>query len=68
MGIAIVAITVVRQSRMKSKIVADTRTPASSRWNFTSSIDFLTNRDWSRMISVTMSFGAASPRRSRAAT
>ena len=51
-GIASVAITVVRQSRMNSRIVAETSTPASSRWNFTSSIDFLMNRDWSRMISV----------------
>ena len=56
-GIASVAITVVRQSRMNSRIVAETSTPASRRWNFTSSIDFLMNRDWSRMISVSMSGG-----------
>ena len=44
-GIASVAINVVRQSRMKSRIVADTSTAASRRWNLTSSIDFLINRD-----------------------
>ena len=58
-GIASVAITVVRQSRMNSRIVAETSTPASSRWNFTSSIDFRMNRDWSRMTSVVMSGGRA---------
>ena len=58
-GIARVAIRVVRQSRMNRRIVAETSTPASSRWNFTSSIDFLMNRDWSRMISVVMSGGSA---------
>ena len=57
-GIASVAITVVRQSRMNSRIVAETSTAASRRWNFTSSIDFLMNRDWSRMISVLMSGGS----------
>ena len=49
-GIASVAMSVVRQSRMNRRIVAETSTAASSRWNFTSSIDFLMNRDWSRMI------------------
>ena len=58
-GIASVAITVVRQSRMNRRIVAETSTPASSRWNFTSSIDFRMNRDWSRMITVSMSGGRA---------
>ena len=58
-GIASVAISVVRQSRMNSRIVAETSTAASSRWNFTSSIDFLMNRDWSRMTSVAMSGGSA---------
>ena len=58
-GIASVAIRVVRQSRMNSRIVAETSTAARSRWNFTSSIDFLMNRDWSRMISVAMSGGSA---------
>ena len=58
-GMASVAMSVVRQSRMNSRIVAETRTAASSRWNFTSSIDFLMNRDWSRMISVEMSGGSA---------
>ena len=42
---------------MNSRIVAETSTAASSRWNFTSSIDFLMNRDWSRMTSVVMSAG-----------
>ncbi len=44
-GIASVAIRVVRQSRMKSRMVAETSTAASSRWNLTSSMDFLMNRD-----------------------
>ena len=46
-GIARVAMTVVRQSRMNRRIVAETSPAASRRWNFTSSIDFRTNRDWS---------------------
>ena len=58
-GMASVAISVVRQSRMNSRMVADTSTAASSRWNFTSSIDSRMNRDWSRMISVLMSGGRA---------
>ena len=58
-GMASVAMSVVRQSRMKSRIVRLTRTAASSRWNFTSSIDASMNRDWSRMISVLMSAAAA---------
>ena len=58
-GMASVAISVVRQSRMNRRIVAETSTAARSRWNFTSSIDFLMNRDWSRMISVEMSGGRA---------
>ncbi len=58
-GMARVAISVVRQSRIKSRIVAETSTAASSRWNLTSSMDFLMNRDWSRMISVVMSGGRA---------
>ena len=58
-GMASVAISVVRQSRMNSRIVAETRTAARRRWNFTSSIDFLMNRDWSRMISMEMSCGSA---------
>jgi hypothetical protein len=37
-GIASVAMTVVRQSRMNSRIVAETSTAASSRWNSPSSI------------------------------
>ncbi len=39
-GIANAAMRVVRQSRMNSRIVKLTSTPASSRWNFTSSIEF----------------------------
>jgi hypothetical protein len=58
-GIASVAMIVVRQSRMNSRIVAETSTAASSRWNFTSSIDLTMNRDWSRMTSVVMSGGSA---------
>ena len=58
-GMARVAIRVVRQSRMKSRMVADTRAAARSRWNLTSSIDFLMNRDWSRMTSVVISAGSA---------
>ena len=42
-GIASVAMSVVRQSRMNSRIVSETSTPASSRWNFTSSIDLRMN-------------------------
>ncbi len=48
-GIASVAMTVVRQSRMNMRIVAETSTAASRRWNFTSSIDFSMKRDWSLM-------------------
>ena len=44
-GMARVAINVVRQSRMNKRIVAETRTTARRRWNLTSSIDFLMNRD-----------------------
>ncbi len=56
-GIARVAITVVRQSRMNRRIVAETSTAASRRWNFTSSIDFRTNRDLSRVTTILMSGG-----------
>ncbi len=38
-GIASVAISVVRQSRMKSRIVTATRSAPSKRWSFTSSIE-----------------------------
>ncbi len=63
-GMARVAIRVVRQSRMNSKIVSETSPAASRRWNFTSSIEFLMNRDWSRMTSVEMSGGRAALRSS----
>ena len=65
-GMASVAISVVRQSRMKRRIVAETRTAASSRWNLTSSMDLRMNRDWSRMISVVMSGGRRGPKLARA--
>ncbi len=40
-------------------MVAETSTAARRRWNLTSSIDFLINRDWSRMTSVVISAGRA---------
>ncbi len=49
---ASVAISVVRQSRMNSRMVSETSTAASSRWNFTSSIDLRMKRDWSLTISI----------------
>ena len=58
-GIASVAMTVVRQSRMNMRIVAETSAAASRRWNFTSSIDFSMNRDWSLMMTISMSGGSA---------
>ena len=51
-GMAKVAISVVRQSRMNSRIVSETSTAASSRWNFTSCIEFRTNRAWSWITSI----------------
>ena len=59
-GIASVAIRVVRQSRMNSRIVAETSTAASIRWNLTSSIDFRMNRELSRIITVSTSGGRVS--------
>ncbi len=51
-GTAVAAISVVRQSRMNRKITPATRNAASTRWNFTSSIDPLMNFDWSRITSM----------------
>ena len=72
-GMARVAMTVVRQSRMNRRIVAETSTAASRRWNLTSSIDFRTNRDWSRVTTILMSGGRVGldllePGRSRSST
>ena len=46
-GIAKVAINVVRQSRMNSRMVAPTRMAASNKWNFTSSIEARMKPAWS---------------------
>ena len=59
-GMESVAMSVVRQSRMKSRIVRLTRTAARSRWVWTSWIEFSMNRDWSRMIWTSMSSGRMS--------
>ena len=59
-GIESVAMSVVRQSRMKSRIVRLTSTAASRRWVCTSWIEFSMNRDWSRMTCTSMSSGRMS--------
>ena len=57
-GIESVAISVVRQSRMKRRIVRLTRTAARRRWTCTSWIEFSMKRDWSRMICTSTSSGS----------
>ncbi len=54
---AVLAMSVVRQSRMNSRIVNATSSAATTRWNFTSSIERTINRDWSRTTKVSMSAG-----------
>ena len=58
-GIAEVAMSVVRQSLMKPRIVSETRPAASRRWNWTSSMLRLMKIDWSRTVCTRMSPGSA---------
>ena len=57
-GIATAQMSVARRLEMKSITVRLTSTPASTRWNFTSSIERWMKRDWSRMSWVWMSGGS----------
>ena len=57
-GIERLAMSVVRQSRMKRRIVRLTSTAASMRWTFTSWIEFSMNRDWSRITCTWTSSGS----------
>ena len=63
-GIARLAMIVVRQSWMKSRIVNATRMAATTRWKFSSSIDSTMNFDWSLTTNVSMSGGSSSWSRS----
>ena len=60
-GIAMPAITVLRQSRMNSITVNATSSAPSHMWKRTVSIDALMKRDWSRMTFVSTS-GGSTPR------